>query len=271
MPVTIGLVANVYNEANALPGWLECHTTFFDDVRVMHAGPGGEHSSDGTLDILSKWRIPVQYCSIDEGFGVVRTKTLRMCPCDYIVLLDADERFHPIVPLLQISGERTPHDVVDDVLRGYDFRHGRPDWDNLARLGASLRVNQVGFTNQGERLRKILNNERPDAVASIRRHWHDFGFERPTQDWRVDCDWQMRIVRNDPAIAFEPSKKMHEALIGVGAPRRADLIDGPFFDHYHFHFKRMEQDQRAHDVAIYDAIHEDKTPPTWEQYRSNVK
>lgn len=48
---TIGLVANVYNEINALPGWLETHLPFFDDVRVLHAGPQGEYSYDGTIEL----------------------------------------------------------------------------------------------------------------------------------------------------------------------------------------------------------------------------
>ena len=73
---TIGLVANVYNEANALPGWLETHLPFFDDVRVVHAGPGGEWSNDGTIELLEKWRVPVRFCAIENGFGVVRSRAI---------------------------------------------------------------------------------------------------------------------------------------------------------------------------------------------------
>ncbi len=269
MTVTIGLVANVYNEANALPGWLETHLPFFDDVRIMHASPGGERSDDGTLEILDKWNVPVQFCTIDEGFGVVRTKTLRMSPCDYIMLLDADERFYPVVPLLQCGGEGTPQGEADEILRGYDFRTSYPDWDRIGQLGAGLHVNSVGLHNQGDHLRRILNIEKPDAVATIRRHWHGFGFKRPTQDWRMDCDWQMRVVRNHPSIMFDPSVKMHEALVGVENMYRGDLQYGPFMDHFHFWFKRMEQAQRAHDVAIYDALHKGERVPSWGQHTVN--
>ena len=76
MPVTIGLVANVYNEANALPGWLECHLPYFDDVRIFHAGPGGARSDDGTMELLEKWHIPVAFGAIDDGFGAVRTAAM---------------------------------------------------------------------------------------------------------------------------------------------------------------------------------------------------
>lgn len=268
---TIGLVANVYNEANALPGWLEAHLPHFDDVRVMHAGPGGEYSNDGTLEILSKWRVPVQFCSIDEGFGAVRAKTLRMCPCDYIMLLDADERFHQVVPILQLVGSATPHAEHDEILRGYSFEHGSPDWDRIGQLGKDLRVSVVGYHDQGAILRRILSEFKPDAVCTIRRHWHDFGWKRPTQDWCIDCDWQMRLVRNDPSITFDPTVPMHEQLVGAGNVHRSDVHYGPFFDHYHFWFKRMEPLQRAHDVKVYDAIHRGERPPTWEEFRSNVK
>lgn len=54
MSVTIGLVANVYNEVNAITGWLETHTPFFDDVRVFHSGPGGAKSNDGTIEIFGE-------------------------------------------------------------------------------------------------------------------------------------------------------------------------------------------------------------------------
>ncbi len=33
MSITLGLVANVFNEVNALPGWLETHLPYFNDVR----------------------------------------------------------------------------------------------------------------------------------------------------------------------------------------------------------------------------------------------
>src|SRR4051812_22251532 len=108
MTVTIGLVANLYQEHNALPGWIETHLGFFDDVRVWHTGPSGTLSDDGTMDILSKWRIPTYIGSIDEGFGVVRTRAIHSSPCDYVMLLDADERFFPVHRTLTCSGESTP-------------------------------------------------------------------------------------------------------------------------------------------------------------------
>ena len=267
MTTTIGLVANIYNEANALPGWLETHLPYFDDVRVLHAGPGGQYSDDGTLEILKKWNIPVEFCAIDEGFGAVRTRALRMSPCDWVMILDADERFYPVHRILSCSGEATPQSEVDWILQSYDFRGvNLPNWENVAKLGSNLRVSVESTYNQGARLRETLETERPDAVVTVRRHWHDFSFRRPTQNWFTDPDWQMRLVKNDPRIHFDLSKRMHEQLLGAQHNIRADTVRGPFFDHFHFTFKRMEQEQRSHDIAIYDSIHEGKTPPTREQF-----
>lgn len=269
MTKTIGLVANVYNEANALPGWIETHISFFDDIRVLHAGPQGEYSNDGTLEILKKWNIPVEFCAIDDGFGVVRSKALSMSPCDYVMLLDADERFYPIHRSLQCSGQSTPHCEVDAILQTYDFRDLKtmiPNWENIKRLGANLNVDIGATFDQGAWLRELINGEQPDAIITIRRHWHDFSFRRPTQNWHTDPDWQMRLVRNDSSIMFDRNTRMHERLIGASKTFRGNDVLGPFFDHFHFTFKRMEQEQRAHDVRVYDAIHEGRTPPTREEF-----
>lgn len=262
----------MYNEANALPGWLETHTPFFDDVRVVHAGPGGERSNDGTIEILEKWRVPIHFMPIDEGFGVVRTQAIRISPCDYVMILDADERFYPVHRTMRCSGESTCQEEVDTILQSYDFHDVRtvlPNWENVAKLGAKLTVDVLASYEQGKLLRRALEANRPDAVTAIRRHWHDFSFRRPTQNWHTDPDPQLRIVRNDPSIHYSPDTRMHERLEFTGGPGKiyhADHEFGPFFDHFHFTFKRMEVEQRAHDVAIYNAIHEGKAPPFLESF-----
>jgi glycosyltransferase involved in cell wall biosynthesis len=261
---TLGLVANIYQEVNALPGWLETHLPYFDDVRVMHAGPGGMYSTDGTLELLQKWRIPVSFCSIDKGFGAVRTETLRLSPCDWVMLLDADERFFPLHREINCTGVGTPHAEVDRILQSYDLRDPKKvvDWDCIARLGDGLVVKHGDCYNQGQLLRRMLGSDPEiDAISTFRRHWHDIGMRRPTQHWYFEPDWQLRIVRNDSAIGFNPNTRMHEHIVGVKNTVRADLPRGPFFDHFHFTFKRMEPEQRAHDIAIFDAVHEGRRPP----------
>lgn len=267
---TLGLVANVYQEANAIPGWLETHTPYFDDVRVIHAGPGGAYSTDGTIEILEKWKIPVGFCAIDDGFGVVRTQAIHMSPCDYVMLLDADERFYQLNRQMTVDGEATPQEDVDRILNSYDFHGSKyPDWGMIAGLGANLKVDIGPPYDQMANLRGIIETKRPDAVCSIRRHWHDLGFRRPTQNWLLDPDWQARIVRNSPDIYFDPATRMHERIMGLQSVHHGGMVQGPFFEHFHFAFKRMEEDQRRHDVEIYDAIHKGETPPTQKDF--NVK
>lgn len=261
--VTIGLVANIYNEINALPGWLETHLPFFDDVRVLHAGPQGAYSNDGTIELLEKWKVPVEFCAIDEGFGVVRARALRMSPCDWVMILDADERFYATHRLLRCTGENTPQEEIDRILQTYDYRDGKlPNWESISKLGANLQIDILPEADsQIDRLRSVINYGLHDAIATVRRHWHDLGRTRPTQDWHVQPDWQLRTVKNDPSIYFDTSTRMHERLVGADKVYYADTTYGPFFDHFHFVFKRMEPEQRRQDIAIYDAIHEGRTPP----------
>ena len=259
MTITIGLVANVYQEVNALPGWLETHVPFFDDVRVLHSGPGGKRSTDGTIELLESWNIPVEFTDIQEGFGVVRTKALRMSPCDYVMLLDADERFYSNCKIINVYGEGTSQDQVDKILSSYHYRKGnKPDWDVISTLGKDLKTSYGDYFNQGDLLHYMLkvgnSSGKLDALVAVRRHWHDIKMTKPCQDWRFIPDWQMRIVRNDPSIYFDPSVKMHEKIVGVHNVDYGNVSSGPFFDHMHFFFKRMEEDQRAEDLTIYDSI-----------------
>ena len=142
---------------------------------------------------------------------------------------------------------------------------------NVARLGANLRVGTGPVYDQGARLREILTIERPDAVATIRRHWHDLTLMRPTQNWNTDPDWQMRLVRNDPSIYFAPETRMHEQLVGANVVSRAEPVRGPFFEHFHFTMKKLEQRQRAHDIMIYDALHAGNKPLTREEFDATTK
>ncbi len=267
MTLTIGLVANIYNEANALPGWLETHTPFFDDIRVYHAGPGGSWSNDGTMEILAKWNIPYERGSIDDGFGVVRTRAIHMSPCEWVMLLDCDERFYPLHRVLTCTGH-TPEDR-DQILQSYDFSGvNLPNWENLRQLGASLRVEAGQPYDQGLDLRAIIAHGNHDAIATIRRHWHGLGFQHPTQNWNTDPDWQLRLVRNTDSIYFLPNVRVHERLAGADRVFRSNVERGPFFEHFHFHFKAQEVEQRRHDVAIYNAVHEGRQPPTLEQFKA---
>ena len=292
---SIGLVCNLYNEAAALPGWLETHLPIFDDVRVLHSGPQGEYSNDGTLEILEKANVPVEFCAIDEGFGVVSTIAVLMSPCDWVMLLDADERFFPELWVLTCTGESTPPQEVDDLLydygnpnfdkdgprnkqimQGYDnsinFTACPSNFENMSLLGAKLRVDKSLYLprfNHVKFLQEIIKEAHyVDAIKTIRRHWHDLTLTRPTQNWHENPDYQIRIIKNNGKIGWHTDSRMHERLIGATDIYQPNHTHGPFFDHFHLLFKKQEVMQRKHDIAVYNAIAEGKAPPTWQEFNN---
>jgi glycosyltransferase involved in cell wall biosynthesis len=285
MTIALGLVCNFWNEANALPGFLETHAQFFDHISMYQSGPGGAESDDGSIEILEKWKIPIHRGKIDDGFGIVRTAAIRSSPCEWVMLLDADERFYPKHQVLTCAGESTPREEVDKLLYDYgdpnykevvqeydagiEFDVCPSNFENLKRLGANLTVSFGDVYNQGAWLRDILEKHTTlDAVKTIRRHWHDFSWRRPTQNWHTNSDFQIRLVRNRDGIDFEPNIKMHEQLRGASNVYMPNHTHGPFFDHFHCFFKPMEVKQRKHDVAIYNAIDRRERPPTWEEFKA---
>jgi hypothetical protein len=132
----------------------------------------------------------------------------------------------------------------------------------MALHGAKLKVQTYDrMFDQVECLRDIIRDGSLDAVRTIRRHWHDFSFRRPTQNWHTDPDYQIRIMRNNGQTGWDAGSRMHERIVGVSNVYRPDHTQGPFFDHLHLFFKRMEVAQRGHDLAIYNAINEGREPP----------
>ncbi len=235
---SLGVVANVYNEIHALPGWLEMACGgYFDDVRILHAGPRGRYSTDGTIELVEKWGVPIIYTAIDAGFGSVRTQALHACKTDFVMILDADERFRPLQRLLHCEGtDRYPE---------------QPE--------PALRVIQNDvWVDAGAKLKQELA-EAEDGVAFCRRHFFDLTNTRPCENWTLIHDWQLRCLRNAPHVGYRPERKMHEQAINLetgGLLRYRELPwpTGVTLDHYHLFFKGMEPSQRAHDIRIYDSL-----------------
>lgn len=237
---SIACCGNIYNEANALPGWLEMAAGFFDEIVLVHAGPGGKASNDGTMEILERWGIKPIMSRIDDGFGVVRTQCIRECKTDFVAILDMDERFHPLIPIMTCDGHEaypgTPH-------------------PNL-----TVNCQQPEMFNQGSLLRTLMGHDCM-AVRATRRHWFDYSWKRPCQNWCQIPDWQLRIVRNHERIYYTPGIRMHEQLLDRQtndtpkfATERAGDPRGIFIDHYHCFWKAQEPEQREQDIAIYDAL-----------------
>jgi len=241
---SIGMACNIYNDVNAVAGLLETASQFFDELVFFHAGPQGAYSTDGTIELIERWKAKLIFGKIDEGFGIVRTSAVRACSTEWVMVLDADERFHPYAPLL------LPHGEGQNV--GTDNIHVQHWYDTY---------------DQGAMLRRIIRIPEIDAVQTIRRHWNSLGWKSPTQNWHHIPDRQLRIVRNVEHVQFRSDDRMHERLLDARTGKgphsfHAEPHRGLFHDHYHCFFKGMEPEQRRHDIAIYDAIHEGRLPPT---------
>lgn len=237
---TIGLACNIFNEANAVHGLLESASQFFDELFFFHTGPQGAYSTDGTIEILEKWKVRLEFGSIDAGFGAVRTELVERSKCDWVMIMDADERFYRVVPQFTVAGSARYPEVAD------------PKFD----------VRWRGDLNQGDLLRSIIARPEFDAVRTCRRHWFDHSWKRPCQNWTEIADWQCRILKRNGRTGFHSNVKMHEQVRAENIWQHgASQMDGPYHDHFHCFYKPMEPEQRAHDIRIYNALHEGREIP----------
>lgn len=258
---SIGVACNFFNEANALPGFLESAALYADHIVMYETGPQGEHSSDGSIEIIEKFGAELRFGAIDDGYGVIRTRLITMPPTDWTIILDADERVHRYMPRLMCHGSDS-----------YDVGKYYPEFHTVG-LAVSR---SVDLYDQIEALKRQMRPE-VDVVVTSRRHWQDLTFNHPSQNWHTIADWQARIVRNCPHVQYRQTVKMHEQIVDTRtgqAPRwhqpSHESVE-VFHDHYHLFWKRFEREQRNHDIAIYNALCEDKQPPTLMQFRGGLE
>ena len=221
--MSIAASINVYNDVIALRGLLETASQYFDELFVVHSGPNGNYSTDGTIELCEQFKVKLVYDDIDKGFGVIRSRLIHEHGCEWAMILDADERFNAIMPELTCEGDDT--------------------WDIVSHVPPNLKVTNTGNINiQGVALKELIeNNDSLMAVKTIRRHWMDFTHKNPTQNWELIPDHQLRIVRNVPEIKYVSDVKMHERLMDsrTGCDPlhivNSDLL--VFHDHYHPFFR----------------------------------
>jgi len=242
MPPSIGMACNIYNECNAVHGLLETASQYFDEMVFYHTGPDGVYSNDGTIEILEKWGVRLEFGNINEGFGKVRTDLVRKCSTEWVMIMDADERFYPVVPRLSCHGSEV-----------YP-KHENP----------KLEVGDQGsFLNQGAIMKDLISNDQFDVIRTCRRHWFDHSWTRPTQNWWEIADWQSRVIRNNGAIGYNVGHRMHEGLVGGSRAWHGNAThDGPYHDHFHCFYKPMEPEQRKQDIMIYDRLSTDEIDMT---------
>lgn len=252
--MTIGIAANVYNESLALPGWLKM-SEFFDDIFIMEASPGMRHSNDGTIEIIEKSGVRHAFCDINKGFAAVRSELIQRSKADFVMIMDADERFRPTLSCYQCNGEQK-----------------YPDFDP-----PDLRIIEGSEYNQGEILRRMIQNPNIGCLRLCRRHWYDDPesgkLEHPAQNWLHIPDWQLRPIRKSPFNFFDPSRKLHELLRDSRTWNEnhwseplwesGDVIQGPFIEHHHNFFKPKHPEKNKEDLATYRDIDDGLSRGIW--------
>lgn len=219
--MSIALACNVYNDAHALRGLLESGARYFDNLFIVHSGPGGARSTDGTIELCEKFGATIVFDDIDRGFGAIRTRLIHGCGCEWAFIMDADERFIPQLHALECDGEESYPQVAAPNLKVTETKH---------------------CIDQGAHLKNLISFPHHMAIRSTRRHWFDFTMRKPTQNWLKNRDHQLRIVRNVPQIGYVTNVVMHERLLDertgsdpVFAPQ--DDMGGPFHDHFHMAYR----------------------------------
>lgn len=233
---------NVYNDNAALPGALENAKTWADDIFVIHAGPNGKLSTDGTIETLEKSGVRFIFDDISKGFGAIRTLLIQLSKGDWCIIMDADERIWSNPPVLIPAGTQFYPDTM------------KPDISITA--GAPY--------DQHAKLRSLIeqaDKEECLAVCLSRRHWFDAPgtFKTSCQNWTIREDWQLRCVKNSVFSCYDPHVRIHERLLDSrtwSEPKyiRGNAITGPFFDHYSLHFKAKAAKKNAEDAATYESL-----------------
>lgn len=200
------------------------------------------------MEILEKWGIKPVMMDVMEGFGVIRSRLIHECGCDWSMIIDADERLPVIRHTMTCSGSEkypdTPNPNVT-VTKGIAF-------DQMKAL-RSMIENADGF----------------DAIVMPRFHWMDASLTRPAQNWNDHRDLQCRLVRNLPNIGYKPERKIHEHIVDAKTGGEPNMLRQGHHErevviyHLHNHFKPMEGAQNAEDLATYRALDESLTKGMW--------
>lgn len=248
--MSIGVVCNFYREPNALPGFFRPAEEMFDELVFVSSPPDGG-SDEESCELVKSAGHRLIHDTVSQGFGALRTRCISYSKCDWVVIMDADERVWAAPPKLFCTGEGKFPDVSTLSL-------------HISKSGA---VDQRGLLN---RLIARADSEGRLAIRLSRRHWLDApgDWARPCQGWDSEPDWQLRCVKNSPFICYDPDVRMHEKIIFTPSWSEpsylsGDKSDGPFLDHYSPYYKAMEPEQNTEDAMIYDKLEPGASSGMW--------
>jgi len=106
--VTISACMIVKDEEELLPGCLDSVRDWVDEIVVVDTG-----STDRTIEIAESYGARVFHQPWEGNFSKHRNYSIELATCDWIFIIDADERFsNKDVPLLLDSVNRGEHKII---------------------------------------------------------------------------------------------------------------------------------------------------------------
>lgn len=254
---SLGISSCFHAEPNALPGFLESAVQWADEIVMISAPPPGVEHCEESLEIIKKWGGKIVLSSVEEGFGVLRTQCIRESSCEFVAILDADERFPVLRRVMSCAGsEKYPENS-----------------------NPNLTVTQGAVFDQGKALRSLLDSLEPsqDAVVMPRYHWMDFSHKRPSQNFCDNKDFQCRLVRNAEHIGYKSERKLHEHLVDFRSGNEPNMFrQNPHereiaIFHYHAFFKALSPEKNKLDMKTYKALDEGLTQGMWLEQAEGVR
>lgn len=242
--MTLGAVCHFYNESRGtLEGLIKQAPETFDHIAYISTPPEGK-TDEASCQLVLDAGYPLLHNTVSQGYGVLRSWCISQSPCDWVMILDSDERVFANAPRLNVSGtEKWP-------------QHKNP---NVQSTETGDTIDQKALLHQ---LIAKAENEGCLAICLSRRHWMGPPGEwtHPCQDWQhVEHDWQLRLVKNSPYLCYDPEVRMHERLVDTRtweSPKylHGSLSDGPFYDHFSIWAKALDPKKNKEDAETYESL-----------------
>lgn len=233
---SIALGVNFHNDSAAMRGLLELGSSYFDNIYALDASYDGKFSTDGSIELLESYGIKPILDDINKGFGAIRTRLIHDCGCEWVMIMDCDERFHPLINAMTCEGtDRYPNQKEPNlkVIKSEDV------------------------INQGAHVKNQIKNPELMALRFTRRHWMDFTMTKPAENWNLIWDHQLRCVRNNKQIHY--TLNMHEALVDDRTGKtpkflEQDPIGGPHYEHMHMAFRKEQPGHKEANEKRYASL-----------------
>jgi tetratricopeptide (TPR) repeat protein len=182
----------VKNEESVLDQCLSPLAGVVDDIAIGDTG-----SSDGTVEIASRYTTNIQHVAFSGSFSLARNAVLNQAETEWVLFLDADEMFTSAqAELLPNAVEEAPPDVLGLRVLRYDF-FSTGGWLSSRRLRLFRNrpdVRYEGRINEGVGKSILRCGGHVADVPLILNH---FGHCRPLADRQAKSTRYLELLREE--------------------------------------------------------------------------